>query len=348
MKKLRTAVIGLGRVGWNFHIPKILQNEGFELVGVVDPLEERRQEAEAKHGLRGYGDCNTLLDVEKPDIVVIASPTQFHCEQTISAFEHGCDVFCDKPFACSLIEADKMIASMNKHNRKLMLYQPHRAKVEAVALQEILRRGLIGTVYMMKRACSEYHRRNDWQAFKKHGGGMLNNFGTHYVDQLLYLSGSRAKHINCSLQKIASLGDAEDVVKIVIETENNMILDIDINMAAAYTMRPWQILGDCGSIVLDEEEKAWKVRYFRKEELQDVKVQNGLAAKGRIYDNGETIPWQEAVFPLSDFKPINFYQKCYEYFAEDREPFVPVSQSREIMRVLELCRKDAEMKTNHI
>jgi len=177
---------------------------------------------------------------------------------------------------------------------------------------------------------------------------MLNNYGSHYIDQLLYISSSKSKHVNCSLRKIASLGDAEDVIKIIIETENSMILDIDINMAATYTIKPWHILGDRGSIVLDIEEKAWKVKYFVPEEIQEIEPQKGLAAKGRFYNNGETIPWKEVMFQLSDFNPIDFYQKCYQYFAEDREPFVPISQSLEIMHILQLCRKDAESKTQSI
>lgn len=344
MKILRTAVIGLGRVAYSFHIPQIIEHDGFELVGVVDPLKERFEEAESEFGVKGYADCESLLNAEKPDLVVIASPTQFHCEQAIIAFEHGCDVFCDKPFARLLSEADSMIASMNKHGRKLMLYQPHRVKVEVAALLDILGRGLIGKVYMMKRACSQYERRNDWQAFKEHGGGMLNNFGAHFIDQLLYLAGAGVKRINCSLRTIASLGDADDVVKAVIETENGPILDLDINMAAGQEFRPWQILGKYGSITLDKEERAWKVRFFRPDELEDVGVQEGLAAKGRVYGSGETIPWQEATFRLLDYQPINFYQKCYEYFAMDGEPFVPVAHSREIMRVIDVCRKSAEME----
>jgi len=72
---------------------------------------------------------------------------------------------------------------------------------------------------------------------------MLNNYGSHYIDRLLYLSGSTAKRITCHLRTIASLGDADDVVKVLIDTENGIILDIDINMASAQPMPVWHILG---------------------------------------------------------------------------------------------------------
>ena len=341
MKTLRTAVIGLGRIGWQFHVPQVLEHEGFDLVAVVDPLQERLDEARSAFGVDGFPSCDALWKSVGLDLVVIASPTPFHARQAIAAFEHGCDVFCDKPMAPSLSEADRMIAAMEKHGRKLMLYQPHRAGTDAVSLQAILRQGLIGPVYMIKRANSAYARRNDWQAFRKHGGGMLNNYGAHFIDQLLYLSGSRAKRVTCSMRTIASLGDAEDVVKVVIETENGTILDLDINQATAHPIPPWQVLGARGSIVLDEAQQAWQARFYREEDLANVAVQAGFAAEARRYGSGEIIPWQKASFALADAQAIGYYQKCYEYFGLDQEPYVPVAQTREVMRVLDACRESA-------
>jgi len=339
MKVLRTAVIGLGRIGWAFHVPNAAKHDGFELAAVVDPLQERLDEAKAKFGAKGYRDYRSMLDSEKLDLVAIASPTKFHEEHAIAAFENGCHVFCDKPMAPTLQEADSMIAAMKKHGKKLMVYQPHRAGSDIVALREILKQGIIGPLYMVKRTNSGYSRRNDWQAFRKHGGGMLNNYGAHYIDQSLYTAGSKAKRISCALRTVASLGDADDLVKAVIETENGVILDVDINQAAAQSLRPWQVFGKYGSLNLDGG--VWKARFFDPAELENISVQEGLAAEARRYGSGEKIPWQEKEYPISDFQRINFYQKCYEYFALDEKPFVPVEETREVMRVLDACRKYA-------
>ena len=62
---------------------------------------------------------------------------------------------------------------------------------------------------------------------------------------------------------------------------------------------------------------------------------------GRWADPQHKIPWKEELFPLEDFKPVNFYEKCYEYYALDGEPFVPVEETREVMRVLHTCRADS-------
>jgi predicted dehydrogenase len=210
--------------------------------------------------------------------------------------------------------------------------------VDIVSLKEILERNLIGPVYMIKRAWTRYRIRVDWQAFLKYGGGELSNSGAHFIDQLLYLANSPLKKISSSIRKIISRGDAEDVGKIVMETENGMILDLDINMAAAIPITPWQVLGERGSIIWDEEKQAWNVRYYNKEEFKGIELQNNLAANNRSYCDDQDIPWKESVFPVTDFKAIEFYDKCYDYFALDEKPFAPVEESREVMRIIDICK----------
>jgi len=341
MRTIKTALIGLGRIGWQYHMPEILSHEGFELTAVVDPLAERLAEAQATCQANGYRDHEAMLAAEKPDLVVVASPTPFHVAQVIAAFQAGADVFCDKPIASCLADAEKIMDCAKRLKRKFMAYQPHRTHTSHVALLDILSQDLIGSVFMIRSSMSRWRRRVDWQAWKKHGGGMLYNYGAHLVDQLLNLTGSRAKHVSCSTRTVASLGDAEDVVKILIETESGVILDIDINQAAAWPMPRWQVLARRGGAQLDQENDCWQVRYYLDEELPKLEPQQTLAAKGRNYKVGDVIPWHEKSFPLSEYERTDFYKKCYEYFAEGAEPFVRPDETMELMRVLEECRIDA-------
>lgn len=339
LKALKTIIVGLGRIGWQFHIPSVLNNKGFKLCAVVDPMEERIKEAKEKFGCKGYTDMESALQEEKPDLTVIASPTKFHMQQTIMAFTHGSDVFCDKPMALSVEEAEQMISMMEKYKRKLMVYQPRRICADFISLKELLKENLLGPVYMIKRGAANYERRNDWQAFKKYGGGMLNNYGAHYIDQVLNIAKSRVSKLSCSLRKVASLGDADDVVKAVLEMESGMLIDIDIHQASALPVTSWQIFGKYGAMIWDDHETAWKIRYYSPAELTDVKAQDGLAAANRNYSNGEKIPWKEKTVPAKDAEAIDYYDKCYEYYALDKEPFVDVHETLELMKVLKKCRE---------
>lgn len=344
MKKLRTAVVGLGRIGWKYHIPNIVEHNGFNLVAVADPMEERLNEAKEEYSVKVYTNYDDLLRKEKLDLVVIASPTPFHYEQSIVAMDCGVDVFLEKPMVQSLEEADEIIKVMKKTGRKLMVYQPHRIMGEAAVAASIIKDGLIGQVYMLKRAIARYVRRNDWQSQKRFGGGMLNNYGPHYIDQMLYLTSSKAKYISCSMMKIASLGDADDVVKATIETENDIILDIDINMACAVQLPPLVIMGSRGTAVWETREDGtpiFRIRYYKESELKHLSLKDELAVPGRTYSNFDEIRWYEEEIAIPEFNTMNFYDKCYAYYALGEKPFVPIEETREVIRVISECRKIA-------
>jgi len=344
MKKLKTVVSGLGRIGWQFHIPSVHANNGFEFAAVCDPLDERLDEAKKAFHVNCYKNYTEMIDTEKPDLAVICSPTHFHAEQAVYAMESGCDVFLDKPMARDLAEARKIKAAYVHTGRKLMMYQPHRVTAETQSLKKIIESGIIGDVFMIKTTNLDYVERNDWQAFKKYGGGMLNNFGAHAIDRALYLAGSYAKKISASMFRIASLGDADDVVKILIETQNGVALDIDINMASMAGSSEIVAYGKSGAAKIEHKnnEIYWHVNYYESKEQETVSASDFLAAKDRRYMKSRPKVWSEKDYPVSKNDELDYYNECYKYFALGEEPFVPVADTMEVMRVIHECRKYAE------
>lgn len=342
---LKTVLVGLGRIGWRVHLPQILSHDGFTLAGVADSCTDRLEEAKEKYGVSGYVDLKHMLTAEKPDLVVVATPTNFHKEHAILAMEHGADVLLDKPMACNLDEAKAIEAVCRKTGRKLMIYQSLRAVPEITVLKRILARGIIGDIFFIRRASGSYVRRNDWQTMKQYGGGSLFNSGTHYIDQLLYLTEQRVKHLSCHFHSIATLGDAEDVVKLLMLTENNITLDMELNSATAVQLEPWRICGRCGTVtqvVNKENQPEFHVKYFIPEELPERTLSKELAALDRKYILDQEIPWRTEVFPISEEDRVDFYDKCYKYFAQGEEPFVPLEQTVYLMDILQRCVQDAE------
>jgi predicted dehydrogenase len=342
---LRTAVVGLGRIGWGFHLKEVASHPGFAPTAVVDPVAGRREEASGAYDVPAFPDHASMLREAEPDLVVVASPTHLHKEQALNAFEAGADVFCDKPIAPTLADADEMIAAARRRGRKLMVYQPHRATAEAVALRDLIGRRLVGEIYMIRHARSAYTRRNDWQALKKYGGGMLNNYGAHSIDQVVHLCGEKVKRIHAAIRAVATLGDADDVVKILMETETGVVLDVDFNMAVAYPLPAWFICGTYGTAIATQDPRGFRVRYYDPARLPDAGVREDLAAAERRYGNTESIPWQEESVLLEDFEPIRYYDRVYDYFARAAEPFVPIAETREVMRIIEEARRSSAQAT---
>ena len=147
--------------------------------------------------------------------------------------------------------------------------------------------------------------------------------------------------VHAAIRAVATLGDADDVVKIFMETESGVVLDLDINMAVAYPLPPWCICGTHGTAIATKEPPGFRVRYYDPAHLPDAGVQEDLAATDRRYGNTETIPWQEESIPLSSYEPIRYYDRVYDYFARNAAPFVPIEETREVMRIIDEARQSS-------
>ncbi len=62
---IQTALIGLGRIGWQFHLPEIQKHRQYSLLAVVDVDGARMEEASAVYGMRGYTSVEEMLEKEK-------------------------------------------------------------------------------------------------------------------------------------------------------------------------------------------------------------------------------------------------------------------------------------------
>jgi len=326
-KILRTALIGAGGIGGGFHLRNISSNEKYELCAIVDVNEETLAKHRARYNVPTYTSMAEMLKEVKPELCVIATPTPLHVTQTIECMAAGCDVFLEKPMGMSLEEAQKLPEACEKYGKKLMIYQPHRARSETLCALDIIKSGKLGDIYMIKREFSYYYLRDHWQGYKKNGGGNLSNHGAHYIDQLLYLSGGSPAKAFSVLKPIITTGDADDCAKAVIVTDNNVTLDLDINFVSAQNVNSMKIYGKYGEaeLIVDADNKmTFRLKYYDPAEHDgDRKV----------------FPFKEETVDVSEWAPIDFYDKCHEYYALDCEPFVKIEDTLKVMAAIDMCRE---------
>lgn len=135
MKRIKVGISGIGRAGWNIHGKTLSKlKDMYEIVAIFDPLRERREEAFKKFHCRTYDDYDHFLEDKEVELVIIASPTYLHGEQTLKAFEQGKNVVCEKPMAENSEKAEELINLAKKygliysvfHNRR---YDPDYKKI---------------------------------------------------------------------------------------------------------------------------------------------------------------------------------------------------------------------------
>ena len=328
---VKAGVIGLGRSGWYLHLLVMKQlADRFQVVAVSDPVEERRNEAVQETGCTAYADPEQLINDDRIELVVVATPSHTHADLTVKALEAGKHVLVEKPMAVNVQEADRMIAAAKKNDRLLTVYQLRRLDPDYVRLKEIIDSGILGPLVLVKFARNSYNRRRDWQTLRKFGGGMLNNWGSHIVDQALQLIDGEVDRFFADMQHTVSAGDADDHVKIVMKGANGMVVDIEVSNCVAYPSPEYFVVGKYGTLTGSTRKFTYK--YYDPTQVPEPVAEEG-PAEGRAYGKPETLPWveKEEEFKASEDVKVIFYRNLYDAIRKGEPLLVsPESVRRQI------------------
>jgi predicted dehydrogenase len=336
--KLRIGVAGLGRIGWKFHCARLAEHPDFILAAVADTDSERLTEAHAAYGCAGFSAFDEMLAQAGLDAVVIATPTHFHESMALAAFACGLHVLLEKPMALDYAQAERIVREAEKTDRVLTVYQPHRLNAYFQHLKALVESGCIGRLTRVQRGSFSYSRRNDWQSLLAYGGGMLSNYGAHFLDQVLQLIGYDLRRVFCSLQRVASLGDADDVVDVALEAADGVIGSLQISQASV--LRPYEFLlwGTHGGIALVANR--FTVRSFDPAALPGKALDPSLGSLDRKYPS-DALNLHEEVIPVDAARGIDVFANFAAAVRNGEDLAAPPRQTLKLMAVLEQCRESA-------
>jgi len=106
-KSLRVAVIGCGPIG-RLHAQAVVGSEWADLVGVCDTDAQKVERVGTLFHVNSYQSYEEMLSAERLNVVTIATPDHLHVAPAMAAIQRGLHVFCEKPLAASLSEAEAM------------------------------------------------------------------------------------------------------------------------------------------------------------------------------------------------------------------------------------------------
>jgi len=338
-KPISTCVVGLGRIGWSHHAKLMSQHPGFEIVACVDPLKDRREEAEATYKCATYARLGDFLKTDLAELVVVCTRSADHAPHTVAALKSGRHVLVEKPMAMSTKEADQMIRTARRAKKVLTVHQSNRHAGMPRFIQEILDSKILGEVFFMRLTGHSFFRRNDWQMLKKFGGGYLNNNGSHSVDFCIQLLGSPVKDVWGDLKHTVTAGDADDWMKVILRGKNGRVIEVEQSYACAFPQPTWLVCGTCGTMEVRGKEA--KIKYFDPKKVKPIKV-DPRAAQGRRYGNEDVLPWKEKTLEVKPKgKAPNFYDNLYDAVRKRKKLLITPESVREQIRVLDAVRKSA-------
>ena len=337
-KPIETVIAGLGRAGWDIHWRQLLNGHpAFRMAGVIEPMAERRAEAEDEMGCRGYASLHEFLADPVGELVILATPSGGHGPEALACLQAGFHVVADNPMCQGVAEADALINASAENGRVFTCYHPYRFKEDFVTIREVIRSGRLGRLVEIKCNHSSFSRRNDWIMRKARGGGQHNVWGSHTIDQCLQLAQSPVRDVFSDLQCTVTPGDADDHCKIVLRCESGVLVDAEVSNCMAFPPQPkWMVAGTYGGLVSSPE--GVKVKWFDPKEAPPIGMNDGPAI-GRKYGNDDRLPWWEETIPYPKTRGfVEFYDNVAAAIRNGAPLLITPKSVRENIAVLEICR----------
>ena len=157
MSTIKLAIVGMGKIARDQHLPALAANPAFELVAVASPNHKLQ-------GVPNYPDIEALLHaVPGVEAVAICTPPQIRYDIAHRCLRHGCHVLLEKPPGATLSEVRALVELAEQ--RKMTLFATwHSREASAVepARQWLAPRRLRSVKVTWKEDVRVWHPGQTW------------------------------------------------------------------------------------------------------------------------------------------------------------------------------------------
>ena len=332
--KVKFGLIGAGGA-FHFHSNGARESSIIAYTAVYDRDFEKAKKMAARHRdcrMLPYETLDGMLAADI-DAVLVMVPHAYHDDIVVQCARAGKHVLCEKPMGTTVEGCRRMIKACEENHVKFMIAENHRFLPAHTKMHEIVSRGLIGEVLMIRA----YEGVNEiaglstsgfWKGDPiKAGGGALMDMAAHKFAAIEYITGAKCTQVTSMLakQQINLPEKAEDNAMAIARFDNGAMADITVSftqLTAPYNSM--EVFGTKGTIY---ENHAWEkpVRFCSFDERMGEDLQKWVEPEV-----------EHAIFP--EYYTISV-RETDEHFArcilENREPeFTPAQSMHAIASIL--------------
>jgi predicted dehydrogenase len=276
MKALGIGLIGTGYMGkchalaWN-GVATVFGDVARPRLAVLAEATQELAERKAQElGFeRATGDWRALVSDPAVDVVSITTPNAFHPDMAIAALEAGKHIWCEKPMAVRLADAERMLAAARASGKVAALGYNYIQNPIVRLIRRLLDEGQIGEVNHVRLEMDEDFMANPedlfyWKSEATSGHGALDDFGVHPLSLVWTLFGGVRRVCGHMAKPYADRPLREggrrrvetyDIASVLMELENGASGLMALNRSA------WgrkgrialQLFGPRGTIAYDQE-----------------------------------------------------------------------------------------------
>lgn len=333
-KKIRTVIIGMGRMGATRY-QAIKRHGGFQIVALCDTnLNNMNDCKEVK-----YQDWKECIDACEPQAVVVCTFNRIIPDVVCYALKKGIAVFSEKPPGRTLEDAVRMQKTQQETGMVLKFGFNHRVHNSIIEAKALIDSKLLGDVVCIRGVYGKAGNSNFQDEWRNDpalsGGGILLDQGIHMLDLMCYLTDSDLHVVNGSVSNLVWKDmKTEDSAFAMLETDKGQQVSIHSSAIQWRHKFDMDIICTNGYIALNglltsthsygEE----RITYYKK----DLEMKTGRLGKPKEY----TMCFDE------DFSWDIEIREFYDVIAEGKE--LVNGKPEEAVRVMQIIKEIYESK----
>lgn len=255
IQKIRFGVVGCGFFGGEF--ARILQSmEGVEVVAVYGGSGKSTRAIADEISCEIEEKLDGLVSRNDIDAVIVASPNHLHMEAVLAAAKHGKHVFCEKPVALNLEDAQGMVAACRLNHVQFMVGHILHFFRGIEQVKEWVRTGEIGRLLVCHTERTGWEKRKDTVSWKKKqnesGGHLFHHI--HELDLIQSLMGPATAVIMMADNMAhhgSGCGDEDDVLLITLKFAEGGFGTMQYGSGFQWAEHYMKINGTEGAIKID-------------------------------------------------------------------------------------------------
>lgn len=242
--RLNVALIGCGEIAAGT-TQCIKKASHIRVVQCMDIRGDLAEDLAKAYDATSTGRLEDVLNNADVKAVIISVPHYEHAPLSIAAAKAGKHVLVEKPIACTLGQADEMIAAAAQAGVRLGVFHPTPFGFQAVKARELVRGGAIGEVVAVKlhetnnKPESYWHGgftgrvKDDWRiSSATSGGGYLIMNQIHNLSAMIEILDPQPERIYAEYGTFRTKVEVEDFISFVMRLKSGAIVSLDGSSAA--------------------------------------------------------------------------------------------------------------------
>lgn len=337
-------IVGYGGMGeWHgYHITHDVPE--VELLGAYD-IRPERLEAARKNGINTYSSFEEVLSDPRVNILIIATPNNFHKPLAEQAMMRGKNVILEKPATMNAEEFIQLMELSKVTGCLLTVHQNRRWDADYNIVKKIYKEKLLGNVYMLEnRVQGSRQVLNGWRGAKENGGGMVYDWGVHLIDQYLDMIDSPVTEIYANLFSLYT-DEVDDNFKAVLRFENKVSALVEVSMNCFILHPRWHVSAESGTAVIEDWNLNGKMVSLSddKELVWEEKIVYTAAGPTRSMAPRPPETTTEKPLPAVQVDSADFYRNVLKAMNGREELVVKPEQTLRVLKVMDAVFRSDEL-----